>query len=150
MKAEKYLTLKDSDQASMWSRVTLVCGNHGKDYSHIFEIKEVNRSEFYEKRRKESLRSDAFYSCPLYRPYYRVEDGEISCNNRLPYAEFLKMLEWIIRMENENSIFGEDAILEGFSTTTATGITYKIIKQERIGGSQHYIVSMLNKRAINT
>lgn len=140
----------DSRQNSFWNRITLVCGNHGKDYSHEFNIKEVNRSEFYEGRRHEAKRSDPFYSCPLYKPYYQVLEGETSCNNRISYTDFLKMLEWISNLEIENSLFGEEADIEGKSTTTPTGITFKIIKQEFVDGDPHYTVSMINKRAINS
>ena len=140
----------DSTLDTLWSRVTLVCGNHGNDYSHVINIKEVHRSEFYEGRRHDEQKSDPFYACPEYKPYYDVYLGEKSCNNRMPYTEFEKLLTWIKNEEDENAIFGEQAYIAGYEHKTKSGITFRILKQEEKDGLPYYTVSMLNKRAIHS
>ena len=138
----------DSSLNTFWSRITLVCGNHGKDYSHEFVIKEVNRLEFYEKRRKNALRSEAFYTCPLYKNYEQVEGGETVCSNNIPYGEIFKLASWIESGESE-CVYGENVFLTGRKYKTKNGVEFKVVEQTMVDGEPHYKIAVLNKRAIS-
>lgn len=115
--------IKDS-----WKNITLVCGNHGDDYSH----------EMYLKQGPESL----FYACPEYKSIYgKYNLDDRSCNNRLTLVDFERMLEQLNKVAYSNLI--EQTPMEGYSFKL-NGVSYKVIKHEK----GKFTVAMLNKRAI--
>lgn len=67
-----------------WNTVTLLCGNHGEDFSHKMQLKEGPHS--------------LFYSCPEYKSIYGTNHEGRSCNNRLTLVDFERCS--IILMKN--------------------------------------------------
>lgn len=112
-----------------WDRVKLICGNHGDDYSHEMKIQQGPHS--------------LFYSCPEYKSIHGTDHEGRSCNNRLTFVDFEKMLEHLIDLT-----LGMDGLhetnLEGL-TWTKNGVQYKVLKHNKNGT---YEVAMLNKKAI--
>lgn len=111
-----------------WNTVTLLCGNHGEDFSHKMQLKEGPHS--------------LFYSCPEYKSIYGTNHEGRSCNNRLTLVDFERMLNHL----NEKSYapFGQEVNLTEY-TWTEKGVTYKVLEHK--GG--RYKVLMLNKKAVS-
>lgn len=116
-------------QLNSWNCITLICGNHGEDYSNIMELKQGPHS--------------LFYSCPKYHSIYSTkEQTEKSCNNRLTLVDYEQMLDLLTEKAKGN--FGESVNLTGY-TWTKKGVKYKVIEHKE----GHFKVAMLNIKAIN-
>lgn len=113
-----------------WNTLTLICGNHGDDYSHQMEIFEWS----------DSKRDAVFYRCPQYQARYGTVSGPF-CNNRLTIEDYMNLLTYL-----------QDQALEGFEETNLTGlqwtkkgIHYKVLNDN----NGKYTVAVVNQKAIS-
>ena len=112
-----------------WECITLICGNHGEDFSNHMELKQGPHS--------------LFYSCPRYHSIYSKEKQEdVSCNNRLTLVDYEAMLDFLT--EKSRGEFGTDINLTGFKWKKK-GVQYHVLEHK----DGKYVVSMLNIKAIN-
>lgn len=115
-----------------WGRLTLVCGNHGDDYTNKMILKEYLGSKH----------DTVFYACPRFISIYQQKEGR-SCNNRLTIKESEKLLNKLMELSQDGP---EEVNLTGYKWTTSNGIEYHVLKHDKTG----FTVSVLNRRAIKS
>lgn len=116
---------------NIWSKIKLVCGNHGEDTS----------IEMIPHDGAEGL--DLFYSCPKYYPDNRPAD-ERPCGNRINLVEYQAAVEHISDVLEENESMGGSVDLRGHKWTNKKGIQFEVIAHKR----DKIVVKCLNTRAL--
>lgn len=115
----------------LWNNVELVCGCHGDEIP-------VEKKIMTPKAGYKSM----FYSCPRYYPENRMPD-EKACVNHVNIEDFQKILDIICKKTEEQMIFGQNAVLQGFSFKVKD-IDIKVISHT----SEKIVISVCNKKAI--
>lgn len=113
---------------SDWSKVHILCGNHGEDISHEMIVHDG------------AVGMSSFYSCPKYISNLKPEEG-ISCYNRLYVSDFVKMIEII-----DNERYTDDGQIQpvkGFKFSIKR-TEFHIIEEKK----DELWIKVLNKKAV--
>lgn len=97
-----------------WGIICLLCGNHGEDYSNEMTLREG----------KEGMAP--FWACPKYVSIYSGQGGH-SCNNRLYYNDFEKMLN---KVTNEKFTDDGDEVSVIGLKWKEKNVEYKVIGEK--------------------
>lgn len=114
-------------KTNSWQNVTLICANHGTDYSNQMELISGPHS--------------LFYKCPCYKSIYGNDHSGRSCNNRLDLVKFEKMLDRIDKESQSNPI--ETMNITGVSWKQ-DGVEFTVLEQN----DEKFKIAMLNKRGM--
>lgn len=127
---------------NLWSKIRLVCGNHGENEEELMLPHEAASSNM-----SRSLYGNAsmnmFYSCPKYYPENRAKD-EPCCRNHISMKEFEGMLSYLSSTLEDAQLNGSTMNLTGLKWKSKTGVEYHVLSHTE----SSIRVKCLNKRAL--
>ena len=128
-------------QTNMWSRITLLCGNH-EDGCHP-EMMPHAPAEGSISRGLYGAQTNMFYSCPRYYPENR-DPGEPCCRNHISIKEFEGIITHLDRATDKIESLGGTVDLTGERWRSKSGVEYKVVKQTK----DTLYVECLNRRVV--
>ncbi len=109
-------------KTNSWENITLVCANHGDDFSNQMVLQQGKT---------------LFYACPC----YKSVGGSRGCKNNLTLNAFEKMLDKLDVESQSNPL--ETMDVTGLKWKN-NGVDYKVIEQK----DEKFTVSVLNRKSI--
>lgn len=127
---------------NLWSKIHLICGNHGDSNEEIMAPHEAASSNT-----ARSLYGNAamnmFYSCPKYYPDNR-EEGEPCCRNHISMKEFEGMLAYLSNTLETAQKTGTTMNLSGLTWKSKAGVEYTVLRHT----DTRIDVKCLNRKAL--
>lgn len=128
-------------QSNLWTRIKLVCGNHGG--GDIPLMAPHAPAESSTSRGLYGIQTSMFYACPKYYPENR-EEGEPCCRNHISIKEYEGILDHLEKEMGKIEASGGTIDLVGEKWKSKAGVEYKVVRQTR----DHIYVSCLNRKAV--